>query len=180
MSEKDLLGGELLRAGGMGSHHSAKALKEEWLTPPTVLASLGAFDLDPCAPAKRPWDIAAKHYTIFENGLVQPWQGRVFLNPPYGRETGKWLARLADHGDGIALVFARVETEDWFEGIWTKATAALFLKGRLTFYNSTGSPALANGGAPSALLAYGATNAFALRNCGLHGAYVDLAKVHIQ
>lgn len=46
-----------------------------------------------------------------EGGLESPWIDRVWLNPPYGRETGLWLRTLAAHGSGIALVFARTETE---------------------------------------------------------------------
>ena len=118
--------------------------------------------------------MAARHYTIKDNGLVQPWSGRCYCNPPYGPETGKWLARLADHGDGIALIFARVETEAWFEHVWPKASAVLFLRGRLTFYTVKGKPAPYNGGVPSALVAYNKRNSAVLRTSGIAGAFVDL------
>ena len=81
--------------------------KDEWLTPPEIIHALGCFDLDPCAPVVRPWPTATRHYTIEDNGLVQPWDGRIWCNPPYGTETGRWLARMAEHGNGIALIFAR-------------------------------------------------------------------------
>ena len=112
--------------------------KSEWLTPPEIIKALGEFDLDPCAPVNRPWDTAKKHYTITDNGLRQTWEGRVWLNPPYGNETAEWMKRLALHGDGIALTFARTETRMFFESIWGKADAILFLKGRLRFYNVDG------------------------------------------
>jgi hypothetical protein len=57
--------------------------KNEWLTPPCLLRRLGPFDLDPCSPVNRPWDTARHHYTIEDDGLQQPWFGRVFCNPPY-------------------------------------------------------------------------------------------------
>ena len=77
-----------------------------WLTPPHILKALGEFDLDPCASLDRPWDTARNHYTVEDNGLVQPWEGRVWLNPPYGAGMDLWLNRLANHpGGGIALVF---------------------------------------------------------------------------
>jgi hypothetical protein len=38
--------------------------KDEWLTPPEIIKSLGEFDLDPCSPINRPWDTAKNHYTI--------------------------------------------------------------------------------------------------------------------
>lgn len=50
---------------------------DEWLTPPEILRALGPFDLDPAAPIVRPWDMAARHYTKIDDGMSQPWEGRV-------------------------------------------------------------------------------------------------------
>jgi hypothetical protein len=84
---------------------------DEWLTPKYITDTLGPFDLDPCSPGdRRPWDTATYHLDESDNGLAAPWFGKVWCNPPYGRETFKWLSKLADHGNGIALVFARTET----------------------------------------------------------------------
>lgn len=156
----------------MGGHQSAAMLKDEWLTPPHILHALGPFDLDPCAPVVRPWEMAATHYTMHDDGLNRPWHGRVWCNPPYGRETGAWLARLADHGNGIALIFARTETEMFFENVWRKATAILFLQGRLHFHHVSGERAAANAGAPSCLVAYGDANVRRLANSGIPGRLV--------
>lgn len=152
--------------------------KDEWLTPPHVLAALGPFDLDPCAPAVRPWNMAKGHYCIEEcDGLAMPWHGRVWLNPPYGASTAQWLRRLATHGDGIALIFARTETACWIEEVWAKADAVLFIAGRLHFHHVDGTRAAANSGAPSALVAYGRQNAACLKDCGIAGQFVPLAEV---
>jgi hypothetical protein len=151
-------------------------LKDEWLTPPDIVRRLGAFDLDPCSPVSRPWDTAATHMTIHDDGLANEWHGRVWLNPPYGRETGKWLARLADHGNGIALIFARTETEMFFSEVWEKADALLFLRGRLHFHHVDGRRAAANAGAPSVLIAYGANNAGALQASGIAGQFIRLQR----
>ena len=156
------------------SHERSKTGKCEWLTPPDVLRSLGEFDLDPCAPVHRPWPTAKQHYTVLENGLLQPWFGRVYLNPPYGRETGKWLARLAHHGNGIALIFSRTETLMFFEYIWNKAAAILFLRGRLTFFNQDGTKPPNSSGAPSCLVAYGRHNVESLAESSLAGKLVTL------
>lgn len=43
--------------------------KDEWLTPRPLIQALGEFDLDPCAPIKRPWDMAKNHFTVEDNGL---------------------------------------------------------------------------------------------------------------
>lgn len=162
------------RRRGMASAHGEPMKKDEWLTPPHVLCALGPFDLDPCAPASRPWPMAAEHYTIFDNGLSKPWSGRVWLNPPYGNQTGMWLERLAGHGNGIALVFARTETEAFFPWVWECADSVLFLKGRLFFCDVQGVPARTNSGAPSVLVAYGANNTEALARSGLPGKLVRL------
>lgn len=66
--------------------------KEDWLTPPEIIASLGEFHLDPCAPVKRPWDTAKKHYTILDNGLRQPWHGLRMAEPAIRRRNFKMAA----------------------------------------------------------------------------------------
>lgn len=151
----------------MGGHQSAAMLKDEWLTPPHILKALGSFDLDPCAPIVRPWDTANCHYTIVDNGLAQEWFGRVWCNPPYGLEAAQWLDRLAQHGNGIALIFARTETRMFFEHVWRRADAVLFIEGRLHFHHVDGSKAAANAGAPSCLVAYGENNVRKLDQSGL-------------
>ena len=159
---------------GMGSHHSAVMLKDEWLTPPNIVEALGVFDLDPCAPINRPWDTAKAHYNISDDGFNNVWYGRVWCNPPYGRDTEKWLLRLAEHGEGIALIFARTETKMFFNAVWNKASALLFLEGRLHFHHVDGERAKANAGAPSVLVAYGQDDAERLRHSGIDGFYVAL------
>lgn len=157
----------------MGGHHSALALKDEWLTPPAIIGALGEFDLDPCSPIGRPWDTARKHFTVEDNGLAQPWGGRVWCNPPYGLDAAKWLARCAAHGDAIALIFARTETRMFFEHVWPAAKGILFIEGRLHFHHVNGVRAAANSGAPSVLIAYDDFNAEILRDCGIGGHFID-------
>ena len=163
------------RTTGMGGHHSARAMKDEWLTPRWITDLLGPFDLDPCSPIERPWDTAVKHYTILDDGLKQPWHGHVWLNPPYGRETGRWMDRLAAHPDGgMALIFARTETDMFFEHVWGKANALLFLRGRLHFHHANGTRARANAGAPSVLVAYGTRAICDLMLSGIDGQFLRL------
>lgn len=136
--------------------------RDEWLTPPEIIKALGPFDLDPCAPIERPWPMAEKHFTILDNGLTKEWTGCVWLNPPYGDETGKWLNCLAAHGNGIALIFARTETTNFFKHVWPKASAIVFIEGRINFYRVTGRRAKKNSGAPNCLIAYGIESAWRL------------------
>lgn len=156
---------------GIGGHHSPVMQNDEWLTPPELLKPLGVFDLDPCSPVVRPWPTADNHFTKEDDGLSKPWVGRVWCNPPYGKHAAIWLQRLAEHpGGGIALTFARTETEMWFKWVWSKASAILFIKGRLHFHHVDGRRAPANSGAPSALIGYGTFEAQVLRRCGIRGA----------
>lgn len=170
------------RLPGIGAHHSANPQTDEWLTPPDVLQAVRGdrpFDLDPCAPHDRPdWTRCARSYTASDDGLSLPWEGEVWCNPPYSAADA-WCARLAQHGDGMALVFARAETRWWFESVWPHATSLLFLAGRLSFWRlapGASSPVPSksghNSGGPSVLIAYGAASAQRLASCGLPGSLV--------
>lgn len=163
----------------MGSHQSARAETTTWLTPPDLIEKLGPFDLDPCAaPSPRPWATASRHIELPEDGLAAEWDGHVWLNPPYSFAAWTWLAKLAEHGDGIALIFARTETVGFVREVWGKATALLFLHGRLHFHYPTGERATANSGAPSVLAAYGDRAAERLRTSAIEGTFVPLATSH--
>lgn len=178
------------RFSGIGGHHSHKAGTVEWLTPPEIIAALGPFDFDPCAPLIQPYPTAPLTFTIKDNGLTKPWpkKKRAFLNPPYANgEIEKWLARMAEHDFGTALIFARTETDAFFRYIWEQATALLFMRGRINFHVGVpftdqktgkryeiGDRAPGNAGAPTVLCAYGATDAEILAGCKIEGQFVPL------
>ena len=126
---------------------------DEWITPTYIVDALGVFDLDPCAPIEPPHKLAEKTYSKLDDGLKKEWEGRVWLNPPYGRATFTWLAKLAEHKNGIALIFARTETKGFHEEIWKKADSVFFFKGRLSFLYVTGEKA-STANAPSCLVSY--------------------------
>ena len=107
-------------------------------------------------------------------GLIEPcgcfvgnYKPRIWLNPPFGREAVKWLRRMRDHGNGVALIPARTETAMFYETVWGAADGVLFLKGRPHFHYVDGRRANFNSGAPIALVAYGRDNLEALRHSGL-------------
>lgn len=161
------------------------ARTDEWLTAPATHAAVGgweAFDLDPAAMVDQPWPTARRHYTIRDNGLTLRWDAdSIWMNPPYSRGLlGRFMARMAAHGCGIALIFARTDTEAFHAHVWGAATALLFLRGRQQFCLPIGTPALradgrpADAGAPSVLCAYGARQADVLAACGLEGQFVAL------
>ncbi len=161
---------------GMGGHQSKRMGKDEWITPPDITLALGPFDLDPCAAIEQPWTDARQHYTVELSGLTQPWHGTVWLNPPYGSEIDKWMARMAEHNNGIALIFARTETRTFHQYVWNCAKALFFFHGRLYFHHVDGSIARHNAGAPSVLVAYGDECAERLSNYGevRKGKFIEL------
>jgi hypothetical protein len=169
---------KLSRFGGIGGHHSNRAATVEWLTPPAILAAVGgadSFDLDPATPEVQPWPTAKHRYTRNDNGLMQRWFGRVFLNPPYtSDDIAKWMGRMADHNHGTALIFARTETDAFFRYVWDRASALLFMRGRVNFHHLDGTRASANSGAPTVLCAYGSTDADILACCAIDGQFVPL------
>jgi hypothetical protein len=121
-------------------HQRPKTANTTWLTPKSLIDSLGTFDLDPCCPQTMPWPTAKRMFHYPKNdGLVEPWEGRVWLNPPYGKEIENWLRKMADHRNGIALVPAKTEVRSWFfPFVWATADAVLFIKGRVHFCDESG------------------------------------------
>ena len=114
-----------------------------WETPQDLFDKLNAefhFDLDVCAlpeNAKCP-----RYYTPEDDGLLQPWNGVCWCNPPYGRTIGKWVQKayetFAGGGTVVMLLPARTDTKWFHEYIYNKAEIR-FIKGRLKFGNSKNS-----------------------------------------
>jgi transcriptional regulator with XRE-family HTH domain len=121
---------------------------QAWTTPPDILERLypvvgGIFDLDPCSPTtdRKKAPVKAKVYHTGDegnNGLLMPWFGNVFVNPPYGRELKIWIKKCHDeYYSGrvktcIALIPARPDTNAWHQYIADKADVFM-LRGRLKF-----------------------------------------------
>jgi len=112
---------------------------DTWLTPRWLLDALGSVDLDPCSDPSRHTP-AARHLVGIEgdDGLAEPWRGRVFCNPPYSRGSLPiWAAKCVDslpRCDWIVLLIpAAVGTKYWHDLIWTQASMVGFPRGRLDF-----------------------------------------------
>ena len=134
-----------------------------WLTPLYIVRSLGEFDFDPCGFPGHP--TAKTIICLPENGLERKWEGRVWLNPPYGRSINVWLKKFTQHNDGIALLFGRTDTK-WFHSL--RPDGIFFLKGRIQFLNSDFEKRT-NAGHGSILVAYGKRNVTAILNSKLQG-----------
>lgn len=111
---------------------------EDWATPQAFFDELNKefeFTLDPCATPQNAK--CARYYTKEVDGLAQSWRGeRVYCNPPYGREIGKWVKKATEEANGGALVVmllpARTDTL-WFHKYVYKKHEIRFIRGRLHF-----------------------------------------------
>lgn len=109
----------------------------EWETPKSFFDSLdaefGPFDLDPCATSSN--HKCPVFFTKEDNGLNLPWTGRVFMNPPYGREVYLWVEKAYEESQKgatvVCLLPARTDTQ-WFHDYCTRGEIR-FVKGRLKF-----------------------------------------------
>ncbi len=118
----------------------------EWYTPSLVIEPVlqlfGEIDLDPCSHSHDAPTVPAKtHYTRDDNGLDRVWRGKVYMNPPYGNEVGKWVEKLVasyNDGDGtveasLSLLPGRIDTA-WFQPLY--AFPMCNVRGRIQFANS--------------------------------------------
>jgi hypothetical protein len=131
----------------------------DWITPKWIIDAFGDryFDLDPCASLTQPWPCASVSYTEEDDGFNASWFGNVWMNPPYGPHTIKWISKIAVHGEGIALIFARTDTRLFQRVIFPTASGYLFLSGRVMFCTSNGE-VQQHASAPSVLISWGGAN----------------------
>ena len=90
---------------------------DDHYTPPWIFETLGlTFDIDVAAPPGGiPWIPARRYYTMADDGLAQPWEGLIWMNPPYSNAK-QWVRRFIEHGNGIALL--PVLKNWWLVDLW--------------------------------------------------------------
>ena len=122
-------------------HFSSKT--DLWATPPEFFAKLDeefGFDIDVCALPENAK--CQKYFTPAEDGLAQEWRGVCYMNPPYGREIGKWVRKAFESARAgatvVCLVPARTDTSWWHDYV-TNASEVRFVRGRLKFGAATNS-----------------------------------------
>lgn len=117
----------------------------DWCTPKdffTMIDDVYKFDLDPCATKENA--MCPAYFTKEDDGLTRDWFGAVYMNPPYGREIGKWIQKAYEEvqkGNArfvVCLLPARTDTK-WFHDYCVKGEIH-FIKGRLKFSNKDSAP----------------------------------------
>lgn len=120
-----------------------------WSTPQWLFNELNGkyiFNIDVCAVSEN-----AKceiYFTPEIDGLSKPWvdvakslclQPVFWMNPPYGRQIGKWIKKAYDeHQKGatvVCLLPAKTDTK-WFHNYIYGKAEITFIKGRLKFGDS--------------------------------------------
>jgi len=134
-------------------------------TPQWVYESLGCIDLDPCAGPNTA--IGKVNYALErgQNGLILPWEGFVYCNPPFSQKH-IWAEKMMAHGNGI-LILPERGSAPWF-GPLAKKLGWYFVMGKKI--NFIGGPTSNNLG--SVLFPFGEEALRRLRNCTLPGHLV--------
>ena len=119
---------------------------DKWSTPPELVDRIaeefGTFDLDPCAESHTAK--ASRFYTIDDDGLTQPWHGRVFVNPPYS-DIRPWCEKAREETDAgratvvVCLLPSATDTR-WFHESVLPYAEVRFLQGRVRFIGWRGTP----------------------------------------
>jgi hypothetical protein len=134
------------------AHVSHNSGNMEWYTPPEYIeaatACLGCIDVDPasCEIANQTVQ-AVRYYSQEDNGLTQPWAGKVWINPPYAQPlilqfAQALLNKFAGGEVESAIWLSNNATETaWFQQLMTAASAICLPKTRVKFLDPAGQPA---------------------------------------
>ena len=144
---------------GESIHFSSE--NDEWETPQALFDVLNRefqFTLDVCAtPTNAKCEL---YYTPEMDGLVRPWTGVCWMNPPYGDAITAWICRAFEVAKTgitvVCLVPARTDTGWWWD--CCRFGAVRFLRGRLRFVGAAASAPF-----PSAVVVFGPTTTLSTR-----------------
>lgn len=113
---------------------------DAWYTPSWVFEGLGVtFDIDVASPdGGLSWLPTKAFYAVADDGLLQPWHGLVWCNPPYS-DPKPWCARWAQHRDGFLLIRSDLSTEA-SHAAFAAASSIYVPSKRINFVNGAGAP----------------------------------------
>jgi hypothetical protein len=138
----------------------------------------GRFEAGSIVPGDPRWDEGFAESEITD-GLLEPWEGRVWMNHPYSCGL-PWAEAMAEHGRGIALTAAKSMDTRWGQRFLESCSLALFLAGRILFHYPDGARSTGKW-LPNALWAFGDDDAEVLlsltRRCPEYaGVYMKRVK----
>ncbi|HEY2252491.1 MAG TPA: DNA N-6-adenine-methyltransferase [Planctomycetaceae bacterium] len=142
---------------------------DEWYTPLPLIRALGKFDFDPACGPQCTNRTARTRIGPDRDGLIVPWRGRVWLNPPFSC-VPPWADKFVEHGNGVMLCFCRSDAL-WFQRTIIAGGGFFLLRGRTQFERPTGTTGRCPLGC--CLIPMGAANRRAVKNSGLAGVWCD-------
>lgn len=126
------------------SHESTEHYTPQYILD-AVIACLDKIDLDPCSNSREIPNVpAAMHYTAQDNGLLRPWVGKLFINPPFGYDVEQWFSKLylerleCRTTEAIVLWKSATETAAW-KTLTQLSCRVCFPSSRIRFVGPSGS-----------------------------------------
>lgn len=108
---------------------------DDYWTPRWIFDQMAiTFDLDVAAPPGGiEWIPATRYFTKADDGLSQPWEGRVWMNAPFSEMTS-WTRRFIDHRNGVMI--GPLVKSIWTEEIWKEADGFVFTHTDIKFHRN--------------------------------------------
>lgn len=116
-----------------------KTHRKDWGTPQGIFDQLNEefdFTMDACADHDN--CKVEEYLTIEDNALMNPWSGRVWCNPPYGRNIiDRWIEKAileirSRRVELVAMLLPASTSSPWFHDYCMKGEIR-FIRGRLKF-----------------------------------------------
>jgi phage N-6-adenine-methyltransferase len=117
-----------------------------WITPQWIIDAIGLSDLDPCGyklDGKPIVETAHNYYTLEDkqNGLIDPWHGSIYCNPPYNN-THRWFIKCREYhqqtGEDVIILMKNIVERIFFQDEISNITGIVFIRDRVAFLNSEG------------------------------------------